>query len=92
MRIKCPYCGERDTQEFACLGPAALKHRPDPAAVDAEQRFYDYAYLRDNPAGPLAELWYHASGCHSWLRVVRDTRTHVIQEVSFASEPAEDAG
>jgi sarcosine oxidase subunit delta len=42
------------------------------------EAFHDYVYLRDNPAGPFQELWYHSSGCHAWIVVTRDTRTHVI--------------
>ena len=53
MRIKCPYCGEREASEFTYLGAADLK-RPDPAAPDAEALFFEYAYIRDNPAGPMA--------------------------------------
>jgi heterotetrameric sarcosine oxidase delta subunit len=85
MRIKCPYCGERDAAEFAYLGAADLK-RPDPGVSEAANVFFDYVYLRDNLAGPHAELWYHAGGCRSWLRVVRDTRTHVISNVQLAKE------
>jgi len=80
MRIKCPYCGERDAQEFTCRG-AALQ-RPDAEAPGA---VFDYVYLRDNPAGPLSELWYHRAGCRSWLVVARDTRTHAIARVAFAA-------
>ncbi len=83
MRIKCPYCGERDASEFTYLGAADLK-RPDPAAPDAESAFFDYAYIRDNLAGPMAEFWYHGGGCRSWLRVVRDTRNHEIESVALA--------
>jgi methylglutamate dehydrogenase subunit B len=83
LRIKCPYCGERDASEFTYLGAADLT-RPDPAAPDAEALFFEYAYIRDNPAGPMAELWYHGGGCRSWLRVVRDTRNHDIQSVALA--------
>ena len=83
MRIKCPYCGERDASEFTYLGAADLK-RPDPAAPNAEAAFFEYAYIRDNPAGPMAELWYHGGGCRSWLRVVRDTRNHEIESVALA--------
>jgi heterotetrameric sarcosine oxidase delta subunit len=83
MRIKCPYCGEREAAEFAYLGAADLK-RPDAGAPGAEAAFYNYAYVRENPAGPLAELWYHSGGCRSWLRVVRDTRTHEIASVALA--------
>jgi sarcosine oxidase subunit delta len=77
MRIPCPYCGERDVREFAYHGDATLA-RPDPDAADALARFVDYVYRRDNPAGPHRELWYHASGCHAWIAVTRDTRTHEI--------------
>ncbi|MCX5495278.1 sarcosine oxidase subunit delta [Kaistia dalseonensis] len=86
MRIPCPSCGERGHEEFAYLGDASLV-RPDPTAPDAEARFADYVYLRDNPAGALRELWYHAAGCHAWLVVTRDTRTHEISGV----EPAKAA-
>ena len=82
MRIKCPYCGERDLSEFTYFGAASK--RPDPAAARAEDEFFDYVYIRENPAGPLAELWYHGGGCRSWLRVLRDTRNHEIESVGLA--------
>ena len=85
MRIECPFCGERDVSEFAYLGDASF-HRPSPEAADAADRFYEAVYLRDNPAGPHQELWYHANGCLSWLRVTRDTRTHAILAVQLARE------
>lgn len=85
MRIPCPYCGSRDYSEFAYLGDAAPK-RPDSAAENADELFFDYVYLRDNPAGPIQELWYHANGCRSWLVITRDTRTHDIAEARLAME------
>jgi sarcosine oxidase subunit delta len=90
MRIKCPYCGERDAREFSYRGAAGLQ-RPDPVAPDAAEAFVDYVYLRDNPAGLLCELWYHRDGCHAWLEVTRDTRTHDIADVAFAALPPQDA-
>jgi sarcosine oxidase subunit delta len=90
MRIKCPYCGERDVAEFAYLGAADLK-RPDAQGEGAEQAFYEYVYLRENPAGLNAELWYHTAGCHSWLRVVRDTRNHIIHSVAYPAPPERNA-
>ena len=77
MRIQCPFCGERDSSEFSYRGDAGFK-RPDPGAPDAGERFFEEVYLRTNPAGPHEELWYHVSGCRSWIRVTRDTRTHEI--------------
>jgi sarcosine oxidase subunit delta len=85
MRIRCPFCGERDLSEFAYYGDAGVR-RPDPQAADAEARFVEAVYFRDNPAGPHAELWRHASACRSWLRVTRDTRNHAILSVDFARE------
>ena len=85
MRVRCPFCGERDSSEFVFAGDARAR-RPDPDAPDAAARFFDAVYLRDNPAGRYAELWYHASGCRSWLAVTRDTRTHEVFSVEFARE------
>jgi heterotetrameric sarcosine oxidase delta subunit len=85
MRLPCPYCGSRDVSEFAYLGDAKAK-RPDPDGEGAEAAFYEYAYLRDNPAGPHREFWYHAQGCRSWLVVERDTRTHEVLSARLAAE------
>ena len=83
MRIGCPFCGARDASEFAYLGDAGFA-RPNAAAPDAAASFATAVYLRDNPAGPHDELWYHGQGCRSWLRVTRDTRTHDILAVALA--------
>ena len=84
MRIKCPYCGERDSQEFSFLGQADLV-RPDPDGTDAQQAFHDYVHIRPNPAGVNRELWLHAHGCRSWIIVQRNTLTHAISSVEYAS-------
>ena len=86
MRIACPHCGTRDGREFTYLGDAG-KHRPDGLDAGAEEMFA-YVYLRENPAGPHRELWYHAAGCHAWLVVTRDTRTHDITDVQPAHDRA----
>jgi heterotetrameric sarcosine oxidase delta subunit len=88
MRITCPHCGARDVREFAYLGDADVQ-RPDPSTADAVERFTAYVYLRDNPAGVHRELWYHGSGCHTWLVVTRDTVTHAISGVSACAHGAE---
>jgi sarcosine oxidase subunit delta len=87
MRINCPHCGERALDEFAYHGDASVT-RPNPAAPVAEEAFYAYAYERRNVAGPTSELWYHAAGCHAWLVVSRDTRTHEIFDVQLAQDVA----
>jgi sarcosine oxidase subunit delta len=89
MRINCPYCGERGNDEFSYLGDASVV-RPDASAANAEDAFYAFAYERRNVAGPTRELWYHAAGCHAWLVVTRDTRTHEISDVEVAQDVARE--
>jgi sarcosine oxidase subunit delta len=85
MRVRCPFCGERDSSEFVFLGDASVR-RPDPEASDAAARFFEAVYIRDNPAGRYEELWYHGGGCRGWLTVTRDTRTHEVFAVELARE------
>lgn len=89
MRISCPFCGERELGEFTYLGDATPK-RPSGFAADggelpeAQDRFFDYVYLRDNVAGAMDEHWYHGGGCRAWLVVSRNTTTHEIAAVRAA--------
>lgn len=87
MRITCPCCGVRGLDEFIYHGDASVT-RPSPDTADAEAAFYDYGYLRENVFGPHRELWFHNAGCHSWLVVTRDTRTHQISDVRLARDVA----
>jgi sarcosine oxidase subunit delta len=87
MRIRCPFCGERESGEFTYLGDGNSP-RPSADAPDAAVRAYEAVYVRVNPCGRHQELWYHGAGCRSWLRVTRDTRTHEIFNVEFASARA----
>jgi sarcosine oxidase subunit delta len=57
-----------------------------PGAEGGRDAFHAYLNLRENPAGANAELWQHAGGCRAWLRVVRDTRSHALLEVTLARE------
>ncbi|EIZ79205.1 sarcosine oxidase delta subunit heterotetrameric [Novosphingobium sp. Rr 2-17] len=86
MRIPCPYCGSRDSQEFVYRGDAS-KQRPlvEPSDEAADAAFFDYVYLRENPAGVLAEHWYHAQGCRNWIVVERDTRSHTVIAATMAA-------
>jgi heterotetrameric sarcosine oxidase delta subunit len=87
MRIRCPWCGERGLEEFTYRGDATVR-RPASLDTSAEQAWVDYVYLRDNPAGRHREYWYHGAGCHAWLVVTRDTRTHEILSVELAAGDA----
>ena len=83
MRIPCPFCGDRDVHEFSVRGEVGPQ-RPEPAAADAADQFFNYLYPKNNPAGANREHWYHASGCRQWLTVERDTRTHAVLGVTLA--------
>ncbi|MDA8250582.1 MAG: sarcosine oxidase subunit delta [Rhodospirillales bacterium] len=84
MRIPCPHCGTRGSEEFSYRG-AALPPRPAPdAPADV---WHAHVYLRDNPAGPHRELWQHVHGCRRWLVVTRDTGSHAIAAVADAAAP-----
>lgn len=84
MRINCPFCGERDSREFAYRGDAGAV-RPDASA--GLETAYEYVYLRHNPRGRHREHWHHSAGCRAWIVVTRDTYTHAIESV----EPAPGA-
>ena len=87
MIIPCPWCGDRPHGEFAYGGDATVRRPDDPAkAGDAE--WFDYVYIRNNPAGPHRELWHHAFGCGQWIEVRRDTLTHRIEGAAPASGAA----
>ena len=88
MIIEHPLLGPRDSQEFTYLGDASLLDRPDWQATDAAGAFYEYQYLRDNPAGTHRELWYHEMGDRSWLVITRDTTSHEILAVELARDAA----
>ena len=84
LRIECPYCGERDYAEFVYGGDASRK-TPDLADSDIN-RWTEYVMFRDNPRGMHSEYWQHQSGCRQWVRVVRDTVSHVIESVTPARD------
>ncbi|MEZ7812806.1 MAG: sarcosine oxidase subunit delta [Paracoccaceae bacterium] len=87
MIINHPLLGPRDAQEFSYLGDANLMKRPDGMVADLDS-FHDYLYLRDNPVGEHAELWFHEQGDRSWLVITRNTLTHEILKVELASDVA----
>ena len=91
MIINHPHLGPRDASEFTILGDASLINRPDWQVGDADDAFYNYQYLRDNPAGLHRELWFHEQGDRSWLVVTRDTVTHAVIAVALASDIAKAA-
>lgn len=85
MRIKCPLCGERDRREFYYMGAADFLKRPEEGDMEG---MHQYLHIRENPAGVTKDLWHHEAGCSSWLVVERNTSTHEVLGVEFASEVA----
>ncbi|MFT6911465.1 MAG: heterotetrameric sarcosine oxidase delta subunit [Paracoccaceae bacterium] len=92
MIINHPLLGPRDSAEFVYLGDANLINRPDGQSETADDAFYEYAYLRANPAGEHRELWFHEGGDRSWLVVTRNTVTHDISNVELARDVARAQG
>lgn len=82
MRLICPHCGTRDRREFTCQGAALAADRPGGDWSEAWDR---YLHLRENPAGPASELWYHQP-CGTWIEMRRDTLTHAVHGSRLASE------
>jgi len=86
MRITCPHCGPRTSEEFSYLGDAT-KQRPEgtlQGTIDVKL-WNDYVHLRANPHGTHRELWQHGP-CRTWLVVTRDVTTHQIFEVESAGK------
>ena len=92
MIINHPLLGPRDASEFTHLGDESMIDRPDGMNEGAAEKFLDYLYLRDNPAGKYRELWYHEAGDRSWLVVTRVTVTHEIFKVELARDVARSRG
>jgi sarcosine oxidase subunit delta len=44
-------------------------------------------FFRDNPKGPFAERWSHATGCRRWFNAVRDTATYRVHRVYRLDDP-----
>ena len=81
ITLPCPWCGPRNSQEFAYGGETAA--RPDPETTSPET-WRRYLYEHTNPCGWVDENWYHRAGCRRYLKVRRHTLTNEVA----ATEPA----
>ncbi|MGD9941770.1 MAG: sarcosine oxidase subunit delta [Burkholderiaceae bacterium] len=79
LLIPCPWCGERDEDEFSYGGDASVRR---PELEEDDDIWFEYVYLRANPRGQHEEWWQHVAGCRRWLRLRRDTSTHEIAGVA----------
>lgn len=79
LRIRCPWCGERDEVEFRYGGQADVAHPENPAALD-DSAWGEFLFVRENPAGWFRERWVHSAGCRRWFVVERNTVTNEMGE------------
>jgi sarcosine oxidase, subunit delta len=86
LRIRCPWCGDRDEPEFRWGGEVPIA-RPGPPPSVSEAQWAEYLFFRDNPRGWVRERWLHAMGCRQWLIVVRNTVTHEIRATCRIGDP-----
>ncbi len=77
LLVPCPNCGPRNAADLRYVGESPA--RPDPAGTDPES-WRHYLYLRDNPAGWLAELWYCRAGCRRYFTTERHTVTNEFRD------------
>ena len=52
LLINCPYCGEREQEEFSCGGEAHIERPKNPPELSDDQ-WADYLFLRQNIKGCL---------------------------------------
>jgi sarcosine oxidase, subunit delta len=77
LKIKCPWCGQREETEFTYGGEANVMRPQDPYALD-DQKWAEYLYFKKNTMGDFEEQWNHAHGCRKWFNIKRNTLTNEI--------------
>ena len=85
--INCPYCGERDQQEFKAGGEAHIERPKQPTEL-TDDEWAEYLFMRKNIKGVQFERWNHSSGCRRWFNVVRNTATDEILKIYNIGEKA----
>ena len=83
--INCPYCGQREQEEFSCGGEAHIERPKNPPDLNDDQ-WADYLFLRQNIKGLQYERWNHSFGCRQWFNVIRDTTTNNFLQISKPGE------
>ena len=78
--LNCPYCGEREQEEFSCGGEAHIVRPKNPTDLSDDQ-WAEYLFIRKNNKGLQFERWNHAYGCRKWFNVARNTSTDEIIKI-----------
>jgi heterotetrameric sarcosine oxidase delta subunit len=84
--IPCPYCGPRNSNEFAHRGEG--HSRPNVEGVSPEE-WRSYLYVRRNPAGWTRETWFHRFGCGRFFVAERNTVTNEVRATHAMGERAD---
>jgi len=87
--INCPYCGERDQNEFSCGGEAHIVRPKNPPELTDDQ-WADYLFMRKNIKGIQFERWNHINGCRQWFNLARNTATDEILKIYNIGERKPD--
>jgi sarcosine oxidase subunit delta len=85
LLIPCPFCGNRNEDEFICGGDAD-RIRPQNPEVLTDHEWQDYLYNNTNTKGWVRERWWHVKGCGSWFEINRNNVTHEIRELNLSSK------
>lgn len=74
MYLSCPFCGDRDIEEFRFRQLV-----PEASASSAIARVYE----RENRLNDSVEYWQHVHGCRAWLVVRRDPMSAAVANVQL---------
>jgi len=90
--INCPWCGERDEEEFSYGGEAHIVRPKEPDAL-SDNEWADYLFMRQNTKGVYLERWNHAHGCRRWFNARRNTATNEIEAIyKMGEKPPKSRG
>lgn len=83
--INCPYCGERNEDEFVYGGDIEHRRPEDPASMtDAE--WCEYIYTVPNVKGWATEHWWHVRGCNRWITIQRNSASNEVRPAKGESD------
>ena len=80
--IKCPYCNESRHEEELTFGGETDIVRPSRPDQATDSEWTSYLYFRANPKGAHQEQWCCSGGCGQWFKVLRDTVSHRVIDVT----------
>ncbi len=91
LLVPCPFCGNRNEDEFVCAGDADRVRPKDPATL-SESQWTDYLYNNTNTKGWVRERWWHHKGCGQWFEINRNNVTHEIKSLSPVVREGDEHG